>query len=268
MKNIVSIAAIMAVLAFGASAHAGNLVANGGFESTTNGPGLINYDTTLKGWTMPSGGYTFVGTAAQFIAGVPDGEFSTANSPVTLSLWSQANGGLDTLAASPTGGNFIGQDGAWEDQPVQQTINGLTVGKQYTVGFYWAGAQQTGYYSQTTESWQVSLGGDTQSTAILSNMSEGFTGWQHDEFVFTANSASEVLSFLAVGTPTGQPPFSLLDGVTLYQGAGVVPEPAVWAMMILGVAGVGAVARRRRARALSAVVLQGSDDAGRVASSC
>ena len=59
-----------------------------------------------------------------------------------------------------------------------------------------------------------------------------------------------MLKFLAVGTPTGVPPFSLLDGVTM-NAVGGVPEPATWAMMILGIGGIGAMARRRRAAGLA-----------------
>jgi hypothetical protein len=255
MKHIASIAAMLATLVVGASAHAENLVNNGGFESTSGGPGQIDYETAVTGWTLPTGGYTFVGDLSQFIAGVPNGEYTTPNSPVTLALWSETNGGVDTLTASPDGGNFIAQDGAYQDQPLEQTINGLTVGDQYTVSFYWAGAQQTGYYTSTTEAWQVSLGGETEETPVVSNVAKGFTGWQREAFVFTANSSSELLSLLAIGTPTGQPPFSLLDGVTIDAGAGVVPEPATWAFMILGMAGIGAIARRRRARSATAAAV-------------
>lgn len=37
---------------------------------------------------------------------------------------------------------------------------------------------------------------------------------------------------MAVGTPSGVPPFALLDGVTMTQNA--VPEPATWTLMIIG----------------------------------
>ena len=89
----------------------------------------------------------------------------------------------------------------------------------------------------------MSLGNETHSTAVISNVSHGFSGWVHQTFTFTAASASEVLSFLAVGTPAGVPPFALLDGVTL---AAAVPEPSSWALMLGGFAVVGFIARRRR----------------------
>lgn len=55
-------------------------------------------------------------------------------------------------------------------------------------------------------------------------------------------SASEVLSFLAIGTPAGVPPFALLDGVSISE----VPEPG--SLVLLG-AGLGVavlVSCRRR----------------------
>ena len=58
-----------------------------------------------------------------------------------------------------------------------------------------------------------------------------------------ATSPTATLSFLAVGTPGGQPPFALFDGVSLVQ----VPEPATWAVLLTGV-GLAGLASRRRVR--------------------
>ena len=88
---------------------------------------------------------------------------------------------------------------------------------------------------------QVSFGNQTQTTAILNNASHGFTGWQTTTFTFTAQTANDVLSFLALGTPAGLPPFVLLDGVT----GTAVPEAATIGLMGLGL-GLVAVARRRK----------------------
>jgi hypothetical protein len=120
------------------------------------------------------------------------------------------------------------------------------VGHSYAVTYYYGAAQQTGYTGDTTEAWLVSLGSSpAQESTILSNPSQSanYNGWQQASATFTATATTETLSFLAVGTPSGQPPFSLLDGVTFSD----VPEPAAWAMMIVGLGGLGAVARRRRA---------------------
>ena len=60
-------------------------------------------------------------------------------------------------------------------------------------------------------------------------------------FTFTATGPSEVLRFIAHGTPSGVPPFSLLDGVSM---TAAVPEPATWAMMVLGFGVIGRAMRR------------------------
>ncbi len=106
-------------------------------------------------------------------------------------------------------------------------ISGLTVGAQYQVGFYWAGAQQYTYGGDTTEQWLVSLGSQQLSTNVVGDGNHGFTGWTHTYLTFTATSSSEVLAFLAAGTPNGLPPFSLLDGVTMT----AVPEPASMSLL-------------------------------------
>jgi hypothetical protein len=59
---------------------------------------------------------------------------------------------------------------------------------------------------------------------------------------FTADAVTETLNFLSIGTPTGLPPMALLDGVSVT----AVPEPAAWAMMLLGFGGIGAAVRYRR----------------------
>jgi hypothetical protein len=93
-----------------------------------------------------------------------------------------------------------------------------------------------------------SLGGDPFATTPYPNSNGAgtpgsFSGWLPVNLTFTANSTSELLSFLAVGTPSGNlPPFALLDGVSLT----AVPEPSTWAMMLLGFGGLGYAAYRRR----------------------
>jgi len=237
MKLKLTVVAATAALMLAASANAG--LVNGGFESSTNGPGQVGYNTSLTGWSVPSGGYTFLFNGSTSDSAGANGEYGN------LQLWGLNNGGVGPtyIGPSPAGGNFIGQDGAFQDQPLQQTISGLNVGETYAVSFYWGAAQQSGFYSPTTDSWQVSLGSQTQTTTVLNNVSQGFTGWQPlTTMDFTATSASEVLSFLAVGSPAGVPPFAVLDGVSLVG----VPEPAAWALMFVGLGFVGGAARMRR----------------------
>jgi hypothetical protein len=241
------------LLGVSSAAHAGDLVKNGGFEMVTPGNhGISQFGytggdsaaiTTVADWT--TGGYNFI-----YAPGTADTTGSyTPQFDGYLELWGPNNGSANGLpATSPDGGNFVAADGAYEVSPIEQTVTGLTVGQQYTLGFYWAGAQQLGFDGPTTEQWQVSLGGETFSTPVLNNASHGFTGWQYQTFNYTATAPSEVLSFLAVGTPSGVPPFSLLDGVSL--NAAAVPESQYGFAVLTGLAaGTMLLGRlRRRAR--------------------
>ena len=94
--------------------------------------------------------------------------------------------------------------------------------------------------------WQVSLGAETFTTPVANYAAHGFTGWMTQTFSFTATSTSETLSFLAQGAPDGLPPTALLTGVSLS-----VPEPASWSLVMLGVAGLGVFARKRRRAAVA-----------------
>jgi len=243
-KSTVAAAVVgIALSLVGMGAHAGNLVTNGSFEQLTGGIGQIGYNgsSLLTGWTNghdSSGdlGYNFV-----YSSGSAD---TTGANGVSgnVKLWGPNDGSNNGLpATSPDGGNYIAADGAYQTAPISQTITGLTVNQKYAVSFYYAGAQQYGFNGVTTESWGVTLGNQTISTATLTDPSNGFTGWQYTTLTFTATSSSEVLSFLAAGTPSGEPPFSLLDGVTV-----TTPEPTSAAMLLTGLIAIGFIARRRQ----------------------
>lgn len=256
---LTAIAAML--LASAPAAAAVNLVQNGNFEQTTL-PGSYGFGdryavNQVTGWSTD--GYSFVFTPGQADTVGAEGERGH------VWLWgpdyAYGNGRSDNGLpdTSPAGGNFIASNGAYEASPISQLINGLQVGQSYQLSFYWAAAQQMGYNGASQQDWTVSLGGQTFQTATVTNESHGFVPWQQASFTYTATSTSEVLSFLANGTPSGTPPFTLLDGVSLtplFQssvrrgtlGLGVlgVPEPSSWAMMIAGFGAVGVSLRRQR----------------------
>ncbi len=223
-----------------------NLVLNGGFESTTNGPGQIGWDTSVTDWSTTS--YSFIyGAGTADTTGVYSPEFGGS-----IYLWGPGAGGGSVnnglTASSPDGGNFLSADGSYNNTTISQTIGGLTAGDTYQVGFWWAGAQQYAYTGVTNDYWTVGFGSETQVTPTVPNPSGSFTGWMHQTMTFTADSTSDVLSFFATGAP-GVPPFLLLDGVTL----NAVPEPSTMSLMVVGALGLGAVYLRRRARKSAAI---------------
>ena len=234
LKTIILAAALVA----GPALAGTNLVINGGFENAPLGVEQQYVGTQLPGWTIDPSIYRY--------ADVYDKNASTV---YTTSYDGGGYGSDDRrLAASfpgvsPAGGNFFGVDGDSQyGSPLSQTITGLTVGQKYTVAFDWAASQLRNRQGPTTNQWIVSLGGDTQATPVLKVASQGFDGWYHAGFTYTASATSEVLKFVANGGPAGLPPFALLDGVSLQ----AVPEPGVWTLMLGGFGLVGAAARRRR----------------------
>lgn len=246
---LLAIAAAASLSAVGISS-ATELITNGNFDTGTYGQ--IGYNgNTVQGWTTT--GYNFLFN--------PSNDDTTGVTGVngTVKLWGLWDGaGLNGLGASPAGGNgnYVAADGAYKVGALSQTVSGLTVGQQYALSFYWAGAQQYGYDGTTTEQWKVTFGNDVYTTAVKTDTSHGFTGWTQDLVTFTATSTSELLSFLAIGTPGGEPPFSLLDGVSMSAvtaaasstKSSAVPEPGTLAIMGLGLGILGFGARRRKSK--------------------
>jgi len=229
-KFLVAAAAATAMLSAASVASAD--VVNGNFEGTPGG-GQINFNTSETGWTVSNPSYFFVFPAN-------GAAVNGAYGPVSL---------YGPPTGSPNGGFYVGSDPGFLNAAISQTLTGLTVGGLYEVSFYYAGAQQVGFNGATTEGWHVSFGSSSQDTLLLNNVNNGFTGWNAVTMQFTATAATQTLSFLANGTASqGAPPFALLDGVKVT----AVPEPATWAMMILGMGMVGLGMRMRR-RTASAV---------------
>ncbi len=223
-----------------------NLVTNGSF-AITGGSTSFQFGTyggynsaplALPGWSSPAGyNYVFLPTST-----------SATGNYGSLSLWSPASATPSANGftnASPTGGNFIAADSAFGTAAITQTISGLVVGATYAVSFAWAGAQQYSFDGATTDKWSVTFGATTQSTSVINVANHGFSGWMNETFNYVATSTSQVLSFLAAGTPSGVPPFALLANVSVTQ----VPEPPTAPIMLAAMLGLVGLAWRRRAPA-------------------
>lgn len=240
---LLSVSAATALIT-GVANSAPILVANGGFESTTNGTNkqlssTANGEsdrTTMSGWTSSNGndgGYNFV----------LDSKIANTHKSA-IWLESENNG----FGASPDGGNFFASDPLYHPGTLSQIISGLAIGTKYTLTFHYALAQQVGFTGANYDNyWQVGFGNTTQNTSLLSIADNGFSGWKTASMTFIADSLSESLSFLAKGGPDGAPPFMLLDGVSLTP-TNAVPEPSSWSIMLGGLVAMGFLARRRHAR--------------------
>lgn len=262
----------MALSMFAFTVQAIPVVINGSFETTiarpdnTNGSGMLitsaNFTgpattlLTLPGWQTTQDGIgcvVFPNTYANDVCG--PGRFSGSG-------FQSGGPGL-----SPDGGNFVLIDGD-RSIPVSttlyQTLTGLVVGQSYDVSFYQAAAQFLDRSGDTTERWDVSLGGSLttgitsdgnfvggvhQLSALMNNPETlngpHFHSWMPQTLRFQATNATEVLGFFSVGTPGGQPPIVLLDGVSI----NAVPEPETFALLGIGLLGALVARKKQEQRA-------------------
>jgi PEP-CTERM motif len=243
MKSIGLVAAA-AMLAAATAGHATQFVVNGDFTELSNGLGQVNFNTVATGWSTT--GYNFVMTQA---------DLGSSGTYGSLTLWDAANysAGPSSSTSHPVGnpwnglaagaGNFVALDGDYNTGPMIQTITGLTVGDTYHLSFNYAFGQQTGFDGDTVQYITEMLGGQQFVSSSFTVPSHGFTGWQTYSANIVATAASETLSFLATGN-LPVPPFAMISNVSLTGG---VPEPATWAMMLVGIGLIGGTTRRRRA---------------------
>lgn len=240
--------------AFALSAHA-NLVTNGSFESTTLTT-TGNFGSNVTGWTGTSGAsetLVFPGVGLQPLYSYSNPLYQ---SPYSTNAIYPTYGLLGPFpTTSPDGGKYVISDSDYFNQPISQTLNGLTPGNFYQLSFYQALAQLDENLTTqglVTGYWQVSFGSSTQNsqfqkadgtTVLDSNgyiiQSAIVAPWTLQTMTFQAASATEVLSFLSVGT--GLPPMLGLDGVSM----NAVPVPAAIWLFGSGLIGLFASGARR-----------------------
>jgi hypothetical protein len=255
-KAWIACAATAALLVAGA-ASAAPTITNGNF-TTNGGNGQLNFNTTLTGWnTVPSAfnqGYVFIFNPGAGASGSTADTTGAVGSLGTVRLYGPGNvpptnNGFTVDNLSGGGGAFVASDPAFNNIPLETTVTGLTPGDTYQISFDWAAGQQFGFTGQTTAGWDVSIGATNVSTGAATVNTGQFVPWSNDTFKFTATGTSDVLSFLAIGgASAAQPPFALLDNVSVTP----VPEPASWALMLLGVGALGAGLRMRRREVFAA----------------
>jgi hypothetical protein len=140
----------------------------------------------------------------------------------------------------------------------------LVAGNTYTLSFVAGGAQRRSVEDSLYVDFISDAPADLRmlsSTGLFSFVGGGFDMFSYFTAInngvagttpFTASSmtfrANNSTSFaFNIGTTSSDNIGPLLDSVMLTQNAGVVPEPATWAMLIAGFGLVGATMRRRRA---------------------
>ncbi len=228
---------VVAALALTISVQAQDLVMNGGFEMTTGNTSSFVMSSGTGGPFAPDD-WTFSGGIG--CVTFPASTLSQTNAcgPVFDSLW-------PGWTESQNLGNFVLMDGdptyhGTLSQPVS-VINGMS----YDVSFDQAASQFNHFNGPTTEQWEVCLGTQCQFSALMTNAPHGFVPWESQTLTFTANTTGhEMLSFISEGTPAGEPPVVLLDGVAMY--AATTPEPGTLALTLGGLLGVVATLRSKK----------------------
>lgn len=212
--------AIVALAALPAAAQAANLLQNGSFEDSTSP------FTTPPGW---------------FNIGHTEGVLSYA----TLGL-PAFDGDYVYVTGGQSSNGFL-----FPGEGIGQTV-GTTAGDIYQLSFGYTGEHCPGCSTVFT----VNLGAFSQDFTIVADDS----GFFHKAFTvatldpYVATGASTTLSFVLKSTTNignNDPIFDrvILERIGTTDG---VPEPATWALMLLGFGSAGAMLRRRRGAMLAA----------------
>jgi choice-of-anchor C domain-containing protein len=216
VKKLSISAAILALSLWSGAASAATIVSNGSFEVGTNGPGAGSF-ATIPGSSSAIADWSVVGGSIDWING----------------YWQASDG---THSVDMNGVN-VGS--------IQQTIT-TVVGQAYRLTFDLS-ANSDHLDSKPDSRALVAAAGDTNGLFVYNfdvppNSSSNMN-WASYSLYFTANSTSTLLSFNSAA-PQNCCWGPALDNVAVT----AVPEASTWGMMILGFAGVGLMAYRRKSK--------------------
>jgi Protein of unknown function (DUF642) len=260
MKTLHSIGSIVVssiALNFCSVAQAVNLVTNGGFVPTVvTTSSILRGPVTLDGWTFSPNVQDTSTTVTGFNFVVPDGtafseDINKAYSqPPILKLYGNPGQTVNSQADASGGaasGWYLANDAFYQRGAINQTLTGLTAGEDYTVSFSQASGQlQTnGNLESFNAYFQVGFG---NSATMSFTGGQAVSNWQTQSLTFTADSANQVLSFLA-NADNNVPPFALLSGVSVQsKSSQKIPEPGNYVGTLIGIGFLGTLIKSRLAK--------------------
>jgi choice-of-anchor C domain-containing protein len=159
--------------------------------------------------------------------------------------WSIGGGGIDYIGSywAPAGGTHSIDLNALTAGSIFQTIS-TVVGQAYEVSFDLAGNPDSAPVVKLAIADATGLPGAAYLFDTTGKTKTNM-GWTQLTYDFTADSTSTTLTFSNSNQTGFKTPYgAALDNISI----SAVPEPATWAVMLIGFGGLGAAMRSRRSR--------------------
>ena len=199
--------------------------------------GLIGFSAAGQAATIVDG--NFAGASGSYQTIGTGGTFGATGG------WTVVSGSVDWIgnywpAPSPGGGS-VDLDGD-SVGAISQTLFGLAAGT-YKVSFALSGNPDG---PPPTKALEVSVTGSAAQDYSYPLVGDKVNmSYSIESYIFTWGGGDATLTFASLNAPSSNPYGPVIGDVSI----SAIPEPATWAMMILGFLGVGFVAYRRRSGA-------------------
>ena len=217
-KSLLATAAL-AVATVPAIANAAvNLITNGGFESPTLSTGDYTYvDGTLDGWTWSG-----------------DAILINATNP------NPGGNGWWPSAPAPSGFGGVQFAGVQDQGSLSQTFN-VTAGGALDLTWLAGGRPASYGCCNGDQSYEVLVDGVVEGKSYSTTSGQVFTPVSLT--LLGLGLGPHTLTFQGLTTHDET---AFIDNVSIAAGGGGVPEPAAWALMLVGLGGMGVAIRGRR----------------------